>query len=143
MNSFDYSAFIQYLSKILSIGIYSKSADTEEFSKYRNLLISETANDDPPAARAFSIILSGDYINSTHKDTLFLLNSFLANYKTTFVNSHQYTEPTVNTNIRIAKSFADELSKNCPEQTSACITSIMNWFDIIVERFVNPVLKNR
>jgi hypothetical protein len=109
--NFNSVIFSHLFTKVRTIGFSKNITTNQDFILYRKLLIQEVNLKNPLVAKYFAIIISDNNIHAINKGIYYLIYTAFSHYVEIFNNLHQYKINTVNTNIRIAKTYIADLQK--------------------------------
>ena len=121
--------FAHLFTKVRTIGFSTSSLSNKEFLQYRELLIKELNYYDKAIALDFARALSNQNLQTYSKDFYNLIYIMFSHFVEIYNNLHQYKEATINTNIRIAKTYLEEAQKSLDD--TELKKSLQNIYDFL------------
>lgn len=121
--------FAHLFTKVRTIGFSTKILSNKEFLQYRELLIKELNYYDKAIALDFARILSNQNLQTYSKEFYNLIYIMFSHFVEIYNNLHQYKEATINTNIRIAKTYLEEAQKSLDD--TELKESLQNIYDFL------------
>ncbi len=121
--------FAHLFTKVRTIGFSTNSLSNKEFLQYRELLIKELNYYDKAIALDFARALSNQNLQTYSKDFYNLIYIMFSHFVEIYNNLHQYKEATINTNIRIAKTYLEESQKSLDD--TELKKSLQNIYDFL------------
>jgi hypothetical protein len=122
--------FAHLFTKVRTIGFSTNSLSNKEFLQYRELLIKELNYYDKAIALDFARALSNQNLQTYSKDFYNLIYIMFSHFVEIYNNLHQYKEATINTNIRIAKTYLEEAQKRLDDKELK--ESLQNIYDFLI-----------
>lgn len=121
--------FTNLFTKVRTIAFSPKTNFHTDFIQNRQLLIIELNRYSKSVALDFARLLSNQSLQSNTKEFLNLTYIIFSHFVEIYNNLHQYKETTIETNMRIAKSYLEEAVKNTDD--SDLKKSLRNAFDFL------------
>ena len=121
--------FAHLFTKVRTIGFSTKPLSNKEFLQYRELLIKELNYYNKAIALDFARILSNQNLQTYSKEFYNLIYIMFSHFVEIYNNLHQYKEATINTNIRIAKTYLEEAQKKLDD--TELKKSLQNIYDFL------------
>lgn len=101
--------FANLFTKIRTISFSTKTIKNKDFILYRKLLITEINYYSKDIAMDFVKVLSDYNIKLYTKEIYNSIYIMFSHFVEIYINLHQYKEVTINTNIKIAKTYLEEV----------------------------------
>lgn len=108
--------FVHLFTKVRTIAFSTNSLSNKEFLQYRELLIIELNYYDKSITLDFARVLSNQNLQIYSKKFYRLIYIMFSHFVEIYNNLHQYKEATINTNIRIAKTYLEEAQKSVDDK---------------------------
>ena len=121
--------FAHLFTKVRTISFSTKILSNKEFLQYRELLIKELNYYNKAIALDFARILSNQNLQTYSKEFYNLIYIMFSHFVEIYNNLHQYKEATINTNIRIAKTYLEEAQKKLDD--TELKKSLQNIYDFL------------
>lgn len=121
--------FAHLFTKVRTIAFSTKQLSNKEFLHYRELLIKELNYYDKAIALDFARALSNQNLQTYSKDFYNLIYIMFSHFVEIYNNLHQYKDATINTNIRIAKTYLEEAQKSLDD--TELKKSLQNIYDFL------------
>ena len=121
--------FAHLFTKVRTIAFSTKPLSNKEFLQYRELLIKELNYYNKAIALNFARILSNQNLQTYSKKFYNLVYIMFSHFVEIYNNLHQYKEATINTNIRIAKTYLEEAQKSLDD--TELKKSLQNIYDFL------------
>ena len=121
--------FAHLFTKVRTIAFSTNSLSNKEFLQYRELLIKELNYYDKAIALDFARVLSNQSLQAYSKEFYNLVYIMFSHFVEIYNNLHQYKEATINTNIRIAKTYLEEAQKSLDDKELK--KSLQNIYDFL------------
>ena len=121
--------FTHLFTKVRTIAFSTKPLSNKEFLQYRELLIKELNYYNKAIALDFARILSNQNLQTYSKEFYNLIYIMFSHFVEIYNNLHQYKEATINTNIRIAKTYLEEAQKKLDD--TELKKSLQNIYDFL------------
>ena len=121
--------FTHLFTKVRTIAFSTKPLSNKEFLQYRELLIKELNYYNKAIALDFARVLSNQSLQAYSKEFYNLIYIMFSHFVEIYNNLHQYKEATINTNIRIAKTYLEESQKSLDD--TELKKSLQNIYDFL------------
>lgn len=122
--------FAHLFTKVRTIGFSTKILSNKDFLHYRELLIKELNYYNKAIALDFARILSNQNLQTYSKEFYNLIYIMFSHFVEIYNNLHQYKEATINTNIRIAKTYLEEAQNSLDDKELKKL--LQNIYDFLI-----------
>ncbi|EID85809.1 hypothetical protein MSI_06280 [Treponema sp. JC4] len=128
--------FAHLFTKVRTIGFSTNSLSNKEFLQYRELLIIELNYYDKAIALDFARVLSNQSLQTYSKEFYNLVYIMFSHFVEIYNNLHQYKEATINTNIRIAKTYLEEAQKKLNDtELKKALQNIYDFLKLVYDEY--------
>ena len=139
--NFNPASFAHLFTKVRTIGFSAKMIDDKDFILYREELIKEVNLYNKDLALDFAKILSSQNINYYKKEIYDLIYTCFSHFVEIYNNLHQYKDATIKTNIRIARTYLEDIKKKLNENSFATsLENIINFLELFLEKFKDQLV---
>lgn len=122
--------FAHLFTKVRTIGFSTKILSNKDFLHYRELLIKELNYYNKAIALDFAKVLSNQSLQAYSKEFYNLVYIMFSHFVEIYNNLHQYKEATINTNIRIAKTYLEEAQNSLDDKELKKL--LQNIYDFLI-----------